>query len=133
MRNQLQEARWFIKSLESRNETLTRVANSIVRHQRAFFEYGEEAMRPLVLRDIAEELEMQPGQAGQDGGTADGAEPSRPVLMSSVHDWFSQFGLKMTRVRCRSFRRCAKAGFRLRLRGDSVGVFVSIMGRSDSA
>ena len=58
MRNQLQEARWFIKSLQSRNETLTRVANSIVRHQRAFFEYGEEAMRPLILRDIAEELEM---------------------------------------------------------------------------
>jgi RNA polymerase sigma-54 factor len=58
MRNQLQEARWFIKSLESRNETISRVANSIVRHQRAFFEYGEEAMRPLVLRDIAEELEL---------------------------------------------------------------------------
>lgn len=58
MRNQLQEARWFIKSLESRNETISRVANSIVRHQRAFFEYGEEAMRPLVLRDVAEELEL---------------------------------------------------------------------------
>jgi len=58
LRNQLQEARWFIKSLQSRNETLMRVATSIVRHQRSFFEYGEEAMRPLVLRDIAEELEM---------------------------------------------------------------------------
>ncbi len=58
MRNQLQEARWFIKSLQSRNETLLRVATSIVKHQRSFFEYGEEAMRPLVLRDIAEELEM---------------------------------------------------------------------------
>ncbi len=58
LRNQLQEARWFIKSLQSRNETLMRVAMSIVRHQRSFFEYGEEAMRPLVLRDIAEELEM---------------------------------------------------------------------------
>ena len=58
LRNQLQEARWFIKSLESRNETLMRVANSILRHQRAFFEYGEEAMRPLVLRDIAEELDL---------------------------------------------------------------------------
>jgi len=58
LRNQLQEARWFIKSLQSRNETLMRVANSILRHQRAFFEYGEEAMRPLVLRDIAEELEL---------------------------------------------------------------------------
>ncbi len=58
LRNQLQEARWFIKSLQSRNETLMRVANSILRHQRAFFEYGEEAMRPLVLRDIAEELDL---------------------------------------------------------------------------
>ncbi len=58
MRNQLQEARWFIKSLQSRNETLLRVATSIVKHQRSFFEYGEEAMRPLVLRDIAEKLEM---------------------------------------------------------------------------
>ena len=50
MRNQLQEARWFIKSLQSRNETLMRVATSIVRYQRSFFEYGEEAMRPLVLK-----------------------------------------------------------------------------------
>jgi len=58
MRNQLQEARWFIKSLQSRNETLMRVATSIVRHQRNFFEYGEEAMRPLVLRDIAKEVDM---------------------------------------------------------------------------
>ena len=58
LRNQLQEARWFIKSLQSRNETLMRVAVSIVKHQRSFFEYGEEAMRPLVLRDIADELEM---------------------------------------------------------------------------
>lgn len=58
MRNQLQEARWFIKSLQSRNETLMRVATSIVRRQKSFFAYGEEAMRPLVLRDIAEELDM---------------------------------------------------------------------------
>ena len=58
MRYQLQEARWFIKSLESRNETLLRVATSIVRHQKNFLEYGDEAMQPLVLRDIAEELNM---------------------------------------------------------------------------
>lgn len=58
LRNQLQEARWFIKSLQSRNETLLRVATAIVGHQRAFLEYGEEAMKPLVLRDIAQELEM---------------------------------------------------------------------------
>jgi RNA polymerase sigma-54 factor len=58
MRNQLQEARWFIKSLQSRNETLLRVGTAIVERQRGFLEYGDEAMRPLVLRDIAEQLEL---------------------------------------------------------------------------
>ena len=58
LRNHLQEARWFIKSLKSRNETLLKVATKIVEFQQAFFEQGEEAMRPLVLRDIAEVLEM---------------------------------------------------------------------------
>jgi RNA polymerase sigma-54 factor len=58
MKNHLQEARWFIKSLQSRNDTLLRVASRIVDFQRNFFEYGEEAMKPLVLRDIAEALEM---------------------------------------------------------------------------
>lgn len=58
LRTNLQEARWFIKSLQSRNETLLRVATAIVERQRAFLEYGEEAMKPLVLRDIAETLEM---------------------------------------------------------------------------
>lgn len=58
MRHQLQEARWFIKSLQSRNETLLRVATSIVGYQKNFLEYGDEAMRPLVLRDVAEELDM---------------------------------------------------------------------------
>jgi RNA polymerase sigma-54 factor len=54
----LQEARWFIKSLQSRSETLLRVAACIVERQRAFLEYGEEAMKPLVLHDIAETLGM---------------------------------------------------------------------------
>jgi RNA polymerase sigma-54 factor len=58
MRSHLQEARWFIKSVMSRNETLLRVATKIVEFQRAYFEYGEEAMKPLVLRDVAEALEM---------------------------------------------------------------------------
>jgi RNA polymerase sigma-54 factor len=58
MKNHLQEARWFIKSLQSRNDTLLRVASRIVEFQRGFFEHGEEAMKPLVLRDIAEALEM---------------------------------------------------------------------------
>jgi RNA polymerase sigma-54 factor len=54
----LQEARWFIKSLRSRSETLLRVATAIVERQRAFLDHGEEAMKPLVLHDIAEVLEM---------------------------------------------------------------------------
>ena len=58
MRNHLQEARWFIKSLQSRNETLLKVATAIVGRQRGFLEYGEEAMKPMVLRDISEQLEM---------------------------------------------------------------------------
>ncbi|MDD5034422.1 MAG: RNA polymerase factor sigma-54 [Methylococcaceae bacterium] len=58
MKNHLQEARWFIKSLQSRNETLLKVARSIVEHQKEFLEYGEKAMKPLVLRDVAEEVEM---------------------------------------------------------------------------
>ena len=58
MRNQLQEARWFIKSLQSRNETLLKVASCIVEHQRDFLEYGDEAMKALVLHDVAEAVEM---------------------------------------------------------------------------
>ena len=54
----LQEARWFIKSLQSRSETLLRVATCIVERQRAFLEYGEEAMKPMVLHDVAEALDM---------------------------------------------------------------------------
>lgn len=56
LKNHLQEARYFINSLESRNETILRVSQCIVEEQRAFLEYGEEAMRPLVLRDVAEQL-----------------------------------------------------------------------------
>ena len=58
LKDHLQEARWFIKSLQSRNDTLLRVANAIVERQHAFLDYGEEAMQPMVLRDIAESLEM---------------------------------------------------------------------------
>jgi RNA polymerase sigma-54 factor len=58
LRNNLQEARWFLKSLQSRHETLLKVASSIVVRQRAFFDYGDEAMKPMVLRSIAEEVGM---------------------------------------------------------------------------
>jgi len=58
LKNHLQEARWFIKSLQSRNDTLMKVATKIVEFQQGFLEHGDEAMKPLVLRDIADELEM---------------------------------------------------------------------------
>jgi RNA polymerase sigma-54 factor len=58
LKSHLQEARWFIKSLKSRHETLLKVAKCIVKRQSAFLDYGEEAMKPLVLHDIARELEM---------------------------------------------------------------------------
>jgi RNA polymerase sigma-54 factor len=58
LKNNLQEARWFIKSLQSRNETLLKVATRIVEHQEEFLEHGEEAMRPLVLQNIAEAVDM---------------------------------------------------------------------------
>jgi RNA polymerase sigma-54 factor len=58
LKSNLQEARWFLKSLQSRNETILKVAQTIVERQRAFFDYGDEAMKPLVLRDIAEVLDM---------------------------------------------------------------------------
>jgi RNA polymerase sigma-54 factor len=56
LKNHLQEARWFIKSLVSRNDTVLRVASKIVELQRDFLEHGEEAMKPMVLRDVAEAL-----------------------------------------------------------------------------
>jgi RNA polymerase sigma-54 factor len=54
--NQLQEARWLIKNVQQRFETILRVAQAIVEQQRHFFDHGEVAMRPLVLREIADAL-----------------------------------------------------------------------------
>jgi len=58
LRTQLQEARWLIRSLEIRNETLMKVATCIVFRQTDFLEQGDEAMKPMVLRDVAEEIGM---------------------------------------------------------------------------
>ena len=58
LKDNLQEARWFIKSLTSRNETLLKVASRIVEIQQGFLNHGEEAMKPLVLHDIAELVDM---------------------------------------------------------------------------
>lgn len=58
LRNQMLEAKNFIKSIDERHKTLLKVATCIVEHQRAFLEQGAEAMKPLVLRDVAEEVEL---------------------------------------------------------------------------
>lgn len=58
IRSNLQDAKWLIKSLESRNDTLLRVSRCIVEQQQAFFERGEEYMKPMVLADIAQAVEM---------------------------------------------------------------------------
>jgi RNA polymerase sigma-54 factor len=58
LKNHLQEAKWFIKSLQQRNDTLLRVSTKIVEYQRGFLEYGEQAMKPLVLNDIAEAVDL---------------------------------------------------------------------------
>jgi RNA polymerase sigma-54 factor len=56
LRGRLQEARWLMKSLQQRGDTLLKVGNCIVREQGAFLDYGPEALRPLTLRAIAEEV-----------------------------------------------------------------------------
>jgi len=58
LKSHLQEARWFIKSLKSRSETLLKVSTCIVQRQQAFLEHGEEAMKPMVLHDVAETVGM---------------------------------------------------------------------------
>jgi RNA polymerase sigma-54 factor len=56
LQQRLQEARWFIKNIQQRFDTILRVSNAIVERQKSFFSHGELAMRPLVLREIADEL-----------------------------------------------------------------------------
>jgi RNA polymerase sigma-54 factor len=58
LRSQLQEARWLLRSLEIRNDTLMKVARTIVQRQTTFLEEGEEAMEPMVLKDVADTIEM---------------------------------------------------------------------------
>lgn len=58
LNSQLIEAKWLIRNLQQRSSTILKVSNAIVERQQQFFEHGEIAMRPLVLREIAETLEL---------------------------------------------------------------------------
>lgn len=58
LKKNLQQARWFMQSIQNRSRTILNVAQAIINKQTAFLEYGDEAMRPMLLKDIAEMLEM---------------------------------------------------------------------------
>lgn len=58
MAQELQEARWLVRNVEQRYTTIQRVAEAIVKRQQMFFEYGEVALRPLMLREVADDLNM---------------------------------------------------------------------------
>ncbi|ACV26068.1 RNA polymerase factor sigma-54 [Kangiella koreensis] len=58
LQQNLQRARWFMQSIEARNDTLKRVADWIVQHQQNFFDCGESALRPMRLKDLAEDLKL---------------------------------------------------------------------------
>ncbi len=58
LRAQLQEARWLMRSLEIRNDTMLKVARTIVERQQAFLDRGEESMEPMILKDVAEAVAM---------------------------------------------------------------------------
>lgn len=58
LKDKFKSAMWLIKSLDQRNRTIYKVAESLVRHQRSFFDYGVEHMKPLVLREVADDIGM---------------------------------------------------------------------------
>jgi RNA polymerase sigma-54 factor len=105
----LQEARWMLKNIQQRSDTILRVSKAIVEAQQAFFEIGPKAMRPLVLRDIAEECELHESTVsrvtsqkfmltplgcfelkyffGSHVSTDDGGTASATALRAQIADW----------------------------------------------
>lgn len=89
LRGHLQEARWLLKALESRSETLLRVVRCLVREQAGFLEFGPQALRPLTLREIAAELELHESTvsravAGKFAHTPRGTLPLRAFFASGI-------------------------------------------------
>ncbi|MCL7713313.1 RNA polymerase factor sigma-54 [Stenotrophomonas mori] len=89
LRGQLQEARWLLKALEARGETLLRVVERLLHHQSGFLEFGPQALRPLTLREIAAELELHESTisraiAGKHVRTPRGTLPLRAFFASGI-------------------------------------------------
>jgi RNA polymerase sigma-54 factor len=106
MRTQLQEARWLLRSLEIRNDTLLKVARSIVARQSAFLEQGEEHMQPMILRDIAAAIEMHESTvsritSGKYMHTPRGVFELRYFFSSRVEDASGGAGNSSTAIRAK--------------------------------
>ncbi|AXI83951.1 RNA polymerase factor sigma-54 [Xylella taiwanensis] len=89
LRSQLQQARWLLKSLEARGATLLKVVNSLLRHQTGFLEFGEQALRPLTIRELAIELGLHESTvsraiAGKYVRTPRGTLPLRAFFASGI-------------------------------------------------
>ena len=89
LRAQLQQARWLIKGLQARGQTLLRVAQCLIRHQSGYLEFGEQALMPLTLREIAAELELHESTisraiAGKYVQTPRGTVPMRQFFSQAV-------------------------------------------------
>jgi len=118
LKNHLQEARWFIKSLKSRQDTLLKVAKSIVKHQSAFLDYGEEAMKPLILHDIASELEMHESTI------------SRVTTQKYIHTPLGIFELKYffsSHVATQSGGECSSTAIRIKVARRTVAKYREAM------
>lgn len=109
LQQKLQEARWMLKNIQQRSDTILRVSQAIVSAQRSFFDQGPKAMRPLVLRDIAEQCELHESTVsrvtnqkfmltpqgcfelkyffGSHVGTDDGGTASATALRAQIQDW----------------------------------------------
>ena len=124
MQQRLQEARWFIKNIQQRFDTILRVSSAIVERQRNFFMHGELAMRPLVLREIADELGLH------ESTISDGDErtlvsamfiasetPSKPLSDNQLSDLLREQGIECARRTVAKYRealRIAPANLRKR-------------------
>jgi RNA polymerase sigma-54 factor len=101
LRTQLQEARWLMRSLEIRNETLIKVARCIVQRQTSFFDIGEEAMEPLILKDVAEAVEMHESTIKK---LISQENPENPCSDSKLAEILSQEGIPVARRTVAKYR-----------------------------
>jgi RNA polymerase sigma-54 factor len=89
LRGRLQEARWLLKNLQARGETLLRVVGCLVRQQSGFLEFGDQALRPLTLREVAAELGVHESTVSRAVGrkfvrTPRGTLPLRAFFASGI-------------------------------------------------